>query len=254
MPFWILLSPHLDDAMYSCGGWIRDRADAGDRVEIWTIFAGDPPAGPLSAYAKSLHARWGLGREAAALRRAEDRRACGLVGAGYRHFDLPDCIYRTHPDTGAYLYEGDPAIFGAVAAVERERLAVELAESWAVQLPPGARVLCPLGLGGHVDHQLVRLAAERLGRELWYFADVPYVFSRGAAVEALVPEGALQRVEGISEVGFAAWMAGVRAYKSQFSSFWGSNEEMEVEFREYSGEAGQQLWRSPGGEGEAAKV
>lgn len=243
---WIFLSPHLDDAVYSCGGLIRDLVDAGERVAVWTVFAGDPPDGPLSAFARSLHERWGLGREAAALRRAEDRRACGIVGAAHLHFDRPDCIYRRDPETGKPLYEGDAAIFGAVAQAELPRLPRALAQEWGELLPAGARVVCPLGLGAHVDHKIVRSAAEGLGRRLWYYADVPYAFSREGEIEGLLPEGVSAVVKPVSERGFEAWMRGNAAYESQFGSFWGSLEGMEGEFRGYLGGEGLRVWGETG--------
>ena len=217
---------------------MRDRADAGDSVAIWTIFAGDPPAGPLSMYAESLHARWELGREAARRRREEDARACALVGAGFRHFDRPDCIYRRDPETGEAFYQSDEAIFGKPAAVEAAGLARELVREWGETLPPEAQVVCPMGLGGHVDHRLVRRAAERLGRELWYYADVPYVFKQEGEIAGLAPAGIEEVVNPVSEAGFAAWMAANSAYESQFGTFWRSVEAMEGDFREYLGRVG----------------
>ncbi|HUF37606.1 MAG TPA: PIG-L family deacetylase [Anaerolineales bacterium] len=245
MTSWIFLSPHLDDAVYSCGGLIRDRVDAGNAVAVWTVFAGDPPDGGLSAYAESLHERWGVGRQAAVRRRAEDVLACGLVGAGFRHFERPDCIYRGDPESGEALYQSDEAIFGEPAAVEADRLVRALAREWEEMLPPGARVVSPLGLGGHVDHRLVRRAAERLARELWYYADAPYVFEREEEINARLPVGAEEARFPVSASGFEAWMRANAAYESQLSSFWGSVEEMEGEFREYLERAGElRLWRA----------
>jgi LmbE family N-acetylglucosaminyl deacetylase len=235
MTSWIFLSPHLDDVVYSCGGLIRDRVDAGDTIAVWTIFAGDPADGPLSEYAESLHARWELGREAVARRRAEDRQACEIVGAVHLHFSRPDCIYRRDPETGEAHYQSDEAIFGEVAPVEAAWLPQALAREWGVMLPPDARVVCPLGLGGHVDHRIVRRAAEGLGREVWYFADVPYVFEREGEIGGLAPEGVEAVVFPISDGAFRVWMAANAAYASQFSSFWGSGEEMEEAFRRYLG-------------------
>ena len=68
---WIYLSPHLDDIVLSCGGMVWQQVQAGDVVEIWTIFSGDAPPGPLAGFAQELHARWQTGPEASAVRRAE---------------------------------------------------------------------------------------------------------------------------------------------------------------------------------------
>jgi LmbE family N-acetylglucosaminyl deacetylase len=72
---WIYLSPHLDDVVLSCGGLVWEQARQGERVEIWTICAGDPPPIPLSSFAASLHERWQTNnkRQSSA---AEDKLAC----------------------------------------------------------------------------------------------------------------------------------------------------------------------------------
>ena len=40
----IFLSPHPDDAVLSCGGWIYQLAQDGERPIVITIFGGDRPA------------------------------------------------------------------------------------------------------------------------------------------------------------------------------------------------------------------
>jgi LmbE family N-acetylglucosaminyl deacetylase len=77
----IFLSPHPDDAVLSCGGWIDQLAQDGERPLVLTVFGGDRPAAvPLSAFARSLHERWQLGDDAPARRRDEDRAACDRLG------------------------------------------------------------------------------------------------------------------------------------------------------------------------------
>ena len=80
-PDWIYLSPHLDDAVFSCGGRIALQVRAGRRVWVVTVCAGSP-GGPLSDYAQVLHTYWGLAEtDAPAARREEDRAALARLGA-----------------------------------------------------------------------------------------------------------------------------------------------------------------------------
>ncbi|HXF63595.1 MAG TPA: PIG-L family deacetylase, partial [Caldilineaceae bacterium] len=168
----IYLSPHLDDVALSCGGQIFQQTQAGARLLIVTVMAGDPPAA-VSGYARSLHERWAV-EEATAARRAEDLAACRILGAEPLHWPIPDCIYRCHPLTGKPFYLSDDDLFGEAAA-EEAGLAAELAERLAA-LPPHGRLVAPLAVGHHVDHQLVRQAAElACGPErLLYYEDYPY--------------------------------------------------------------------------------
>lgn len=42
-------------------------------------------------------------------------------------------------------------------------------------LPESCELVAPLAIGSHRDHILTRTAAERLGIQLWHYADCPYV-------------------------------------------------------------------------------
>jgi len=93
---WIYLSPHLDDAALSAGGWIYDQVQAGNPVEIWTIMCGVPPTTELSPFAQVLHYQWGMetAEQVVLGRRQEDINAANILGAVTQHFDFLDCIYR----------------------------------------------------------------------------------------------------------------------------------------------------------------
>jgi LmbE family N-acetylglucosaminyl deacetylase len=238
---WIYLSPHLDDAVYSCGGLIWEQVQAGEKVAVWTVCAGDPPPGPLSPFAESLHARWGFGREATHLRREEDRLACSLLGAAPRHFSIPDCIYRRSPVDGTAVYTTEAEIFGPLHPEESGL--VDGFTQELQQMPEGANLACPLGLGGHVDHRLARAAAEGSGRPLWFYADYPYVLEHG---RELVKEtaGMQAAVFPISERGLRTWEEAIAAYPSQVSTFWTDMQKMRERLRAYQGWAGGvRFWR-----------
>jgi LmbE family N-acetylglucosaminyl deacetylase len=237
---WIYLSPHLDDAALSAGGFLYDQARAGNPVEIWTIVCGFPPPGELTPRAQLEHHMWGTGtaEETVYLRRAEDVRAAHIIGARTVHFDFPDCIYRRGPD-GEPLYLD---IFVQPHAAEA-RLPEQIEHSIASRLQTDDRVICQLGVGGHVDHILVRQAAERLNRPLWYAADLPYLFKRP---EELAPHvvGMKESRYPITGAGLKAWVEAVLAYKSQLSSLFESKEQVEEEIRAYyAKKGGFSLWK-----------
>jgi LmbE family N-acetylglucosaminyl deacetylase len=238
---WIYLSPHFDDAVLSCGGLIWQQAQARTPVEIWTIFAADPPPGPISEFAKENHALWGVasGREIVAQRRDEDRKAARLVGANLVHFDFTDCIYRRSSE-GNYLYT--KSVFDPPHPSD-QKLLTRIARALKARLHAGDVVVCPLTLGGHVDHVLVRRAAESLDRPLHYYADVPYILKYPQTLEM-----AISRLQAetftVSETGFQAWLKGVRAYKSQLSSLYDNQEVLEGSLRDYwESRRGIRLWR-----------
>lgn len=236
---WIYISPHLDDAVLSAGGFIYEQTQAGIPVEIWTTVCGYPPPGELTPFAQVMHFQWGTGsaEETVDLRRAEDVKAAGIVGAKTVHFDVPDCIYRRSPD-GEPLYL---EIFTQPHPAEAQ-LVDEIAGTIAPRLQDDDRVICQLGIGGHADHILVRQAVERMNRPLWYTADVPYVFRQP---EDLSPQvaGMKESLHPITEAGLRAWIEASLAYESQLSSLFDSPEKVEEEIRAYYHERGGfSLW------------
>ena len=168
----VYLSPHLDDAVLSCGGLIYRQARAGERVAVVTIFAGDPPRGAaLSNFARELHARWQAANPAAA-RREEDVQALTALHPGVvaHHLPLPECLYRRDPATGSALYASEEALFGEVHPDDPALLALQT----PLAIPPGACLYAPLGVGHHVDHQIVRRAVAAWGVEAHYYEEYPY--------------------------------------------------------------------------------
>ncbi len=233
---WIYLSPHFDDAVYSCGGLIWEQARAGEVVEIWTICAGEPPPGPLPPFAAELHERWGS-PQAVSVRREEDQDACQIVGARQRLFAIPDCIYRFLPDGQPVIHINED-LFSAPLEQEKD-LMHALSQDLLAALPTGARLVAPLALGGHVDHRLVRAAAEMLGLRLRYYADFPYVAREQPVIEPHLPPGVRMHAYPVSAQGLAAWQRAVAAYRSQISTFWPDEPALYADMQAY--------WRSTGG-------
>lgn len=245
----IYLSPHLDDAALSCGGCIYQECQAGLPVLVLTPMAGDPPSKATeSPFVAELHSRWEL--EAAsnpvAARRAEDKEALSVLGADSLHWEWLDCVYRRHPTTGQFLYDTEARLFGPLHPAERD-LVKKLARSLAdLPLAPGGRVYAPLTAGGHVDHRLVRQAAEVWGPpqgDLVYYEDYPYA-ERPEALGAVLGDGREWRAEivPLDEQALTAKTAAVACYRSQLSTFFASKDEMALRLRRYatvaSGEAG----------------
>ncbi len=239
----VYLSPHLDDAILSAGGLIRDQADQGRRVEIWTLMSGVPGDEPLSDFAKTMHAEWGTssGEETLRVRRAEDRLAAALVGATTVHFEFLDCLYR-RDEEGSPLYQ--EALHTPIHPSDAA-LPSLIAHSLSRRLQVDDTVICQLGIGEHVDHMLVRAGAERLQRELLYVADLPYLFSYP---EELGPKTVSLEHSStvISSDGLRAWLKAIDAYRSQLSSVFESVAGLHAKVREYaSREGGFRIWVRP---------
>jgi LmbE family N-acetylglucosaminyl deacetylase len=158
---WTYLSPHFDDAAFSCGGLIWEQVQNGEEVIILTVCAGEPPPGALTDYAQGLHARWETGQEAVALRREENKRSCQILGAEEINLTIPDVIYRRSAVDGSPICSSDEELTARLKEDELELLDA-LMQDFNKTIPPDSKIVSPLALGGHVDHRLTRTAIEKL--------------------------------------------------------------------------------------------
>jgi LmbE family N-acetylglucosaminyl deacetylase len=249
----IYLSPHLDDAVLSCGGLIARQASRGETVVIITVFAGSPsPDQSFSPFAGSLHARWlaALPPDLSvddwpALRRMEDGRAAARLGPAVRvvHWPLPDCIYRRGGQSGDPLYASEAAIFGEPHPDDPAWRALQPGPS----LPPDALVYAPLAVGCHVDHQIVHQAVMgwRLPlNQVRFYEDYPYAAGYSAADSAAPPAlGWRSELIHLDEAALEAKIAAVAEYRSQISTFWRGLEDMRASLRDYAARVGgERLW------------
>jgi len=237
---YIYFSPHLDDAVLSAGGLISDQTRDGIPVEIWTFMSGAPDEERLSDFARDMHTIWGTttAKETIQIRREEDRRAAARIGAKAVHFDFLDCIYRRGKN-GEALYQS--AVF-IPPHVEDADLPAQIAQTMIAWIKPDDVIVSQLGIGGHVDHILVRKAAEMLKRKLVYDVDIPYLLRNP---EDLAPKTAemTDSLQPVSEAGLESWLDGIETYVSQFSSLFDSHDSMEDLMRGYWSESrGIRFW------------
>lgn len=155
----IIVSPHLDDAVFSCAGEIARLVEQGPVLvlNLFTRYLGEVKARAVV-----------LGDE----RYEEEQAAARFLGFTSRNFNELDVSFR-HPayrslgnifrppvqeDTEGYLPELRERVFAYLSAIDYESLYV------------------PLGIGWHVDHILTyRLFEPWMGDErLIHYEDAPY--------------------------------------------------------------------------------
>jgi LmbE family N-acetylglucosaminyl deacetylase len=236
----IYISPHLDDAVLSCGGLIREQAWRGEAVEIWTIFTGVPDDEVLSPLARQVHASQGTqtAAETLELRLEEDRVACALLGATHRHFGLLDAIYRNRPD-GSPVYA---ELFVPIDPAEAQ-VPARVTEAIAGLLEPGDDVAGPLCMGGHVDHRVVRAGLERIGLPRWFYADIPYLLRHPGDLAPNTAAMSPTRFD-VSPAALQAWLDAIAAYTSQMEPLFGGEAAMREAIARYWQEnRGLNLWQ-----------
>jgi len=167
----LIVSPHLDDALLGCCDHALAWRQRGWDVRVLTLFSA---AGPCVSPVLSS-------RDAQALdpalymrqRRQEDIDALASVGLTAEHLGFVDAGFRgaEAPDFQnlAQLWCGGLGP-GGPALVEQATKALRRHAGGIF------RVLCPLAVGGHIDHVISRRACEQAfdANLLSYYADMPY--------------------------------------------------------------------------------
>ena len=211
MPSALALSPHLDDAAFSCGGTLATLAAGGWRVVVATLFALSVP--DPSGFALACQLDKGLGPEVdyMALRRAEDGAAMRALRAEAIHVALPEAPHRG--------YESAAALFGEVGAEDR---IADLLDAAIADLLGEVRpdlVLAPQAIGGHVDHVQVARALHRAAPTApgLRWRDFPYTVRQAAPRDPFASRHAALPHVGVTLApeAVAAKREACLAYRSQ---------------------------------------
>ncbi|MEZ0262200.1 MAG: PIG-L deacetylase family protein [Alphaproteobacteria bacterium] len=150
-----IVSPHLDDALLSCGVMIQRRVAAGDKVFILNIFSEGTNA---------------------ANRQQEDKAAAALLGAEpvfLNELDAPDRDPKYKPTENLFFAPLEPAdrpFIDKVASridgfLQRQRIDL---------------VFFPLAAGTHIDHRVAHAAGRILNSAaVLFYEDRPYILWPG---------------------------------------------------------------------------
>lgn len=188
--------------------------------------------------------------DAMAQRRLEDERYAAFAEVSFIWLDLPDAVFRG--------YEGDEQLLGTPRA--DDPAPVEILRREIARLDP-SRVYLPMGIGGHVDHQLARDAGLALlgdarswampgndyaGRIVLY-EDFPYAWWEGFGALADLPADALAAMP--ADVSVAAEYAdisdvlerkirGIALYESQMERLFDGTKAMADAVRGFAARTG----------------
>ncbi len=209
MPRALALSPHLDDAAFSCGGTLARLAAQGWDVTLCTAFTCSVPSPTGFALACQLDKGLPEDVDYMALRRAEDRIACDRLSVSPLWLDLPEAPHRGYLDAKALF--APPRDEDVVLAPLSDRLRGLLEN-------PFALILAPQALGGHVDHVLLATALRSVlpvCLPVWWWTDFPYTIRPGTH-PARPFEIEMELLPRIAVAGDAtARLAACMAYKTQ---------------------------------------
>jgi LmbE family N-acetylglucosaminyl deacetylase len=221
---YVFISPHLDDTVLSCGGLIHQLASSGERVINVTVITADQPDDvPLTWLAGRNHTAWQLGDRPFAQRRIEDVTAAAILGMESVHLGMLDAIYRRDAD-GQPLYTANTVRVPA-HPFDRSHFIPEIRQRLSKVFQrcddQPISLICPLSIGMHVDHVIVRSAVEGLSgsHDIAYYEDYPYTDWPGAdSSRALVQGNAAswsEKVISLEPEDVTARIAAAACYTSQ---------------------------------------
>lgn len=184
-----VLSPHLDDAVLSCGALLRSLVESTEINVVTAFSAATSPPYSRAARAFREGSSFSDARSLFSARRAEDTRVMRRLGVRYKHLGYADALYRKREAGGIVRAAGRilPEVMhryptyrhgiakGRVAAGDRglpRRIAKNLKDAGVLARDPV--LLCPLGTGSHVDHVITRRIGEWHTGDVVYYSDFPY--------------------------------------------------------------------------------
>ncbi|MCM0615323.1 PIG-L family deacetylase [Paenarthrobacter sp. TYUT067] len=193
---WLFLSPHLDDAVLSCGALIEAQA-RGREIIVATIFTEATPA-PLTRAARSFMRQCTVpdAGELFQARQSEDRAVLEDMGVQSIHLGEVDALFRRRrkplamgssawdrllPElTHRYpTYRFDIA-HGRVAKGDRTLIRQLRTDVAVLMAQTQAELLfCPAGVGKHVDHLITREVGKGHPENMVMYSDFPYDLTAG---------------------------------------------------------------------------
>jgi len=145
----IFLSPHLDDAVASCGGTIAKLVYEREDVLVLTVYTRKPD---LKSIPKKFH-KYAIYDQ----RKKEDQKALDRLSADYKWLDIEERAYRTP------LIKKPTDVFkinlseGLKQFLNISEIQAELEKIF--EKNPKSKIYAPLGIGNHFDHVEVFLAS-----------------------------------------------------------------------------------------------
>ncbi len=257
----LFLSPHLDDAILSCGGVMHRLAQGGERVIIVTAMAGEPPDSlPDTPVLQAIRVRWEGGANPVRQRRTEDAQAAQQLQAQVYHLALLESAFRqTLCGAGDWiaLYPEHDSPFAGVNEADDARPIL-----FETRLPflDVVSIYAPFGVDNHVDHQLVRdwalvLTGAADAPALRFYEEYPHARNKPAIGRAQaffrqsLPALHLEsEIILLTDDDFAARLRAMGCYRSHLHVLWNDTAEMERLTREYmtvlgDGTPAERYWR-----------
>lgn len=181
----IFVSPHLDDAIFSCGALLHALKKENIKTSVVTVFTKAYKKNSFSAkaYLKMCNSKDGVSLYKK--RKKEDIKALenlskpvhlGMTEALWRRKSSENVFSQLIPELSLIYptYRWHVAKGNVVLADEKTMAQLKKKLEHIINGKRNVWIFCPLGVGNHVDHILVRDVCKNLHLPVIYWADYPY--------------------------------------------------------------------------------
>lgn len=170
----VFVSPHLDDAILSCGNLIYELKKRNKKIVIVTIFTkSSKTLSPQAAEFLKI-CKYSSASKLFKDRRKEDVRICNYLGVDYKHLGFIDAAWRNIK--GKPIYNNSNEQFSGIFSLKDKNIIHEIREklNQIIFSSNNTIILGPLGIGGHADHVIVNNILSSLKKPKLYWDDYPY--------------------------------------------------------------------------------
>lgn len=164
----VVLSPHLDDAVLSLGSHIIKWKKEGKKIKVITVFNRFGNRKNLPSYTKDYLQKSGFDTVVRFenARNREDQDAMKMLGVEYEHWDFIDAGFRG-------VYKTREALLSGTINNKDNELVKQI--EIKIKTLSSELFLVPYGVGGHVDHLIVKKAAEKMETR-GHYLEQPYLW------------------------------------------------------------------------------
>lgn len=164
----VILSPHLDDAVLSLGSHIVKWQREGKKITVITIFTRFESKIKLPRYSWEYIKKSGFDsvKKFELARNKEDRLVMEGLGVRYKYWNFIDAGFRG-------WYKTKESLMGGIINYRDKKLVKNIRAK--ISSIKTDLILVPFGVGGHVDHIILKEATKEIKIKNYYL-DVPYLW------------------------------------------------------------------------------
>ncbi|MFZ5438239.1 MAG: PIG-L family deacetylase [Patescibacteria group bacterium] len=179
----VFFSPHLDDAIFSCGGLINQLSQKKDKIAIVNIFtkAQDYKIQTEAIKNELKKAAYQSAKQMFLTRKKHEKNIANKLKIDVFCLDFIDGLFRKN-QKDQFIYDSYQRLFSGVISQDDQLLIKKIQEkifSFIInQTNKKTDLYLPIGHGGHVDHLIINHVFKNFNKNhtnnLFFWHDIPY--------------------------------------------------------------------------------